>query len=120
MFFVSTDISNYKQEVYNIFYINKFVFLFSVSGSIPNIWISFIPTCKVMVVKLLLGEGGPGPSHYPRAPPTASGPPHRQPGQTDVGLGEQVDVDGVSVQADVLQVAADEVAVVAVAEGVLV
>lgn len=45
--------------------------------------------------------------------------PHRQAGQADVGLGKQVDVQGVAVQADVLQVAADEVAVVAVTEGVL-
>lgn len=45
--------------------------------------------------------------------------PHRQTGQADVGLGKQVDVQRVAVQTDVLQVAADEVAVVAVTEGVL-
>ncbi|KAG7229540.1 hypothetical protein INR49_031964 [Caranx melampygus] len=48
-----------------------------------------------------------------------SAAPHRQTGQADVGLGKQVDVQGVAIQADVLQVAADEVAIVTVTEGVL-
>lgn len=45
--------------------------------------------------------------------------PDRQARQADVGLSKQVDVQRVAVQTDVLQVMSDEVAIVAVAEGVL-
>lgn len=45
--------------------------------------------------------------------------PYRQAWQADVGLGKQIDVQGVSIQTDILQVTADEVAIMAVAEGVV-
>lgn len=44
--------------------------------------------------------------------------PHRQARQADVSVSEQVDVQRVPVQTDVFQVLPDEVAIVAVTEGV--
>ena len=45
--------------------------------------------------------------------------PYRQAWQADVGLSKQVDVQGVAIQTDVLQVTADEVGIMLLTEGVL-
>lgn len=46
--------------------------------------------------------------------------PYRQAWEANIGLGKQVDVQGVGVQSDIFQVIADEVAIMLVTKGVLV
>lgn len=45
--------------------------------------------------------------------------PYRQTWQADIGLGKQVDVQGIAIQTDILQVTANKVAIMVVTEGVI-